>query len=85
MISVLYLDRNQELVPKDNMQGKWGGYNVTFMDGNRSMKLEVAEGVRGLNIPVAVHKSDNGSYQVYSNGEAIEVKSVWESTWVKVK
>jgi hypothetical protein len=65
------------------MRGLYSGYTVTFRDGNKTVKLDVREGVRGINIPVAVSKKEDGSYGATFCGRPLTVIQTWESSWVK--
>lgn len=65
------------------MQGLYGGYTITFRDGNNTVKLDVREGVRGFDIPVAVSKNEDGSYKATFCGRPLTVIQTWENSWVK--
>lgn len=65
------------------MQGLYGGYEVTFTEGNKIVKLDVQEGVRGFDIPVKIFKQEDGSYKVDFCGKPLTVIQTWESSWVK--
>ncbi len=65
------------------MQGKYSGYEVTFRDGDKLIKLDVTHGVRGLNIPVEVKREEHG-YSVSFQGKKLKVTSIWENTWKRV-
>lgn len=67
------------------MRGMYSGYVVDFMDGNKQMKLDVDKGIRGFDIPVEVAKDSEGNYSVYLKGIKLEVVSVWECEWKRVK
>lgn len=41
-------------VPDGWYDGKWSGYEVTFLCGNKEVMAKTELGVRGINIPVRV-------------------------------
>lgn len=52
------------------------GYSVQFMDAYSATWIDVAEGVRGFNIPVTLIEDKNGDYTVVLNGKKLTVLSV---------
>jgi hypothetical protein len=67
------------------MRGMYGGYVITFMDGNKLMKLDTKDGIRGMDIPVEITKEIDGTYSVFLKGIPIEIVSVWGCEWKRVK
>lgn len=53
-----------------------GGCSVQFMDARSATWIDVAEGVRGFNIPVTVIKDNENNYAVILNGKKLTVLSV---------
>lgn len=65
------------------MQGILGGYEVMVNDGTDTYKIKVAEGVRGMNIPVAV-SHNNGVWSVSLQGNPLTVVEVYKAVFKKV-
>ena len=67
------------------MRGMYSGYVIDFQDGQKKMKLDTVNGIRGFDIPVEVSKDANGEYTAYLKGIKLEIASVWECEWKRVK
>jgi len=52
------------------------GYSVQFMDTYSATWIDVAEGIRGFNVPVTVFKDTKNNYTVALNGKKLTVLSV---------
>lgn len=65
------------------MKGILGGYEVVVTDGSDTYKIKVAEGVRGINIPVAV-SHNNGVWSVSLEGKQLTVVEVYKAVFKKV-
>lgn len=65
------------------MQGILGGYEVVVNDGADTYKIKVAEGVRGMNIPVSV-SHNNGVWSVSLQGKPLTIVDVYKAVFKKV-
>ena len=61
------------------MNASYSGYIVRYQDATISLKITVAEGVRGLNVPCTVYyEHPDAVYHVHCQGRKLTVLKVEE-------